>query len=89
LDSLFVNIPTINDAIANRKCIKFLYRSYKVSNGRVVYSDNEKRVLPHSCVFNDGKYYLYISSAFPSEAIRAYLQVQFGLKEELDEYNGA
>ena len=58
LDSLFVNIPTINNAIANRKCIKFLYRSYKVSNGRVVYSDNEKSVLPHSCVFNDGKYYL-------------------------------
>ena len=58
LDSLFVNIPTINNAIANRKCIKFLYRSYKVSNGHVVDSDKEKSVLPHSCVFNDGKYYL-------------------------------
>jgi hypothetical protein len=58
LDSLFVNIPTIKNAIANRKCIHFLYRSYAVSNERVVFNDEEKTVLPHSLVFSDGKYYL-------------------------------
>ena len=58
LDSLFVNIPTIKNAISNRKCIHFLYRSYAVSNARVISTDEEKSVLPHSLVFNDGKYYL-------------------------------
>ena len=58
LDSLFVNIPTIKNAISNRKCIHFLYRSYAVSNDRVISTDEEKSVLPHSLVFNDGKYYL-------------------------------
>ena len=58
LDSLFVNIPTIKRAIADKKCICFLYRSYAVANGRVVFTDKEKNVLPHSLVFNNGKYYL-------------------------------
>ncbi len=58
LDSLFVNIPTIKKAIADRKCLRFLYRSYGVANGRVVSTDEEKSVLPHSLVFNNGKYYL-------------------------------
>ena len=58
LDSLFVNIPTIKNAISNRKCIHFLYRSYAFSNDRVISTDEEKSVLPHSLVFNDGKYYL-------------------------------
>ena len=58
LDSLFVNIPTIKQAIADKKCINFSYRSYRVSNRRVVSMDEDKSVLPHSLVFNDGKYYL-------------------------------
>lgn len=58
LDSLFVNIPTIKSAIADKKCIRFLYRSYAVDNDRVVFTDEEKNVLPHSLVFNNGKYYL-------------------------------
>jgi hypothetical protein len=37
---------------------------------------------------DNGKYYLYVSSAFPSEAIRAYLQIQFSLQEALSEYDG-
>lgn len=58
LDSLLVNIPTIKSAIADKKCIHFLYRSYAVANDRVVFTDEEKSVLPHSLVFNNGKYYL-------------------------------
>ena len=58
LDSLFVNIPTIKSAIADKKCLHFLYRSYRVANDRVVSADEEKSVFPHSLVFNDGKYYL-------------------------------
>lgn len=58
LDSLFINIPTIKSAIANKKCLHFLYRSYAVANDRVISTDEEKSVLPHSLVFNDGKYYL-------------------------------
>ena len=58
LDSLFVNIPTIKNAIADRKCIRFMYRSYAVDNDQVIPADKEKSVLPHSLVFNDGKYYL-------------------------------
>ena len=58
LDSLIVNIPTIKSAIANKKCIHFLYCSYAVSNDRVITTYEEKSVLPHSLVFNDGKYYL-------------------------------
>lgn len=58
LDSLFVNIPIIKSAIADKKCIKFLYRSYGVVNDRVILKDDVKKVLPHSLVFNDGKYYL-------------------------------
>ncbi|MBQ1187021.1 MAG: WYL domain-containing protein [Clostridia bacterium] len=58
LDSLFVNIPTIKSAIADKKCLHFLYRSYVVANDCVASTDEEKSVLPHSLVFNDGKYYL-------------------------------
>ena len=58
LDSLFVNMPTIKHAIKNKKCLHFLYRSYAVANDRVISTDEEKSVLPHSLVFNDGKYYL-------------------------------
>ena len=58
LDSLLVNIPTIKSAIADKKCLHFLYRSYAVNNDCVVSTDEEKSVLPHSLVFNDGKYYL-------------------------------
>ena len=58
LDSLFINIPTIKSAIADKKCLHFLYRSYAVANDRVISTDEEKSVLPHSLVFNDGKYYL-------------------------------
>ena len=58
LDSLFVNIPTINEAIAEKKRLHFFYRSYVVDNDRVISKDKEMSVLPHSLVFNDGKYYL-------------------------------
>ena len=58
LDSLFVNIPTIKKAIEDKKCLHFLYRSYAVANGRVISKDEEMSILPHSLVFNDGKYYL-------------------------------
>ena len=58
LDSLFANIPTIKEAIAEKKCLHFLYRSYRVANDRVISDDKEMSVLPHSLVFNDGKYYL-------------------------------
>ena len=76
LDSLFVNIPTIKSAIANKKCLHFLYRSYVVANGCVVSADNEKSVLPHSLVFNDGKYYLIgIDENVPGLDIIAYYRV--------------
>lgn len=58
LDSLFINIPTIKSAITDKKCIRFLYRSYVIDDDRVVSTDEEKSVLPHSLVFNDGKYFL-------------------------------
>ena len=58
LDSLFVNLPTIRGAIADKKCLNFLYRSYVVDNGKVIAKDEGKSILPHSLVFNDGKYYL-------------------------------
>ena len=58
LDSLFANIPTIKKAIAEKKRLRFLYRSYRVANDRVISADEEKSILPHSLVFNDGKYYL-------------------------------
>lgn len=58
LDSMFVNIPTINNAIAEEKCITFLYHSYKVDGGRIVSIPIEKSVLPRHLAFNDGKYYL-------------------------------
>lgn len=58
LESLFSNIPLIKSAIKERRGIKFCYRSYAVKNNRVVLEDTIKNVLPHSLVFNDGKYYL-------------------------------
>lgn len=58
LESLFSNIPFIKSAIKDKKGIKFDYRSYVVKNNRVVFEENPKNVLPHSLVFNDGKYYL-------------------------------
>ncbi len=58
LDSLFVNIPTIKSAIADKKCLRFLYESYTIDNGQVIPKGEGKSVLPHSLVFNDGKYYL-------------------------------
>ena len=58
LDSLFVNIPTIRRAIADKKCLHFMYRSYVVDNGKVIPKDEAKSILPHSMTFNDGKYYL-------------------------------
>lgn len=76
LDSLFVNIPTIKSAIANKKCLHFLYRSYAVADGRVVSTDKEKSVLPHSLVFHDGKYYLIgIDESVPELDITAYYRV--------------
>lgn len=66
LDSLFVNIPTINEAIAEKKCLHFFYRSYVVADDRVISEDKEMSVLPHSLVFNDGKYYLIGIDANPS-----------------------
>ena len=58
LDSLFVNIPTIKKAIENKQCLHFLYRSYAVANNKINEKNEEMSILPHSLVFNDGKYYL-------------------------------
>lgn len=58
LDSLFGNIPFIKTAIKEKRGITFKYLSYVVQNNRVVFEENTKNVLPHSLVFNDGKYYL-------------------------------
>lgn len=95
LDSLLVNIPTIKSAISDKKCIKFLYRSYAVDGRRVVSKDNEKCVLPHSLVFNDGKYYLIgIDADAPENNKIAYFRVDLMFELErsdvpikLSEYN--
>ena len=58
LESLFSNIPFIKGAIKEKRGIKFSYRSYAVNKNRVVLEDTAKNILPHSMVFNDGKYYL-------------------------------
>jgi predicted DNA-binding transcriptional regulator YafY len=58
LDYLFVNIPILKSAARERRGIKFNYLSYVVKNDRVVCEQEAKQVLPHSLVFNDGKYYL-------------------------------
>jgi predicted DNA-binding transcriptional regulator YafY len=58
LDYLFVNIPILKSAARERRGIKFNYLSYVVKNNRVVCEQEAKQVLPHSLVFNDGKYYL-------------------------------
>lgn len=76
LDSLFANIPTIKKAIAEKNCLHFLYRSYVVDKDRVVSEDREKSVLPHSLVFNDGKYYLIgIDEENPASDKIAYFRV--------------
>lgn len=76
LDSLFANIPTIKKAIAEKKCLHFLYRSYVVDKDRVVSEDKEKSILPHSLVFNDGKYYLIgIDEGKPASDKIAYFRV--------------
>ena len=58
LDNLFGNIPFIKAAIKEKRGITFKYLSYVIQNNRVVFEENTKNVLPHSLVFNDGKYYL-------------------------------
>ena len=58
LDSLFGNIPFLKTAIKEKRGITFKYLTYVVQNNRVVFEENTKNVLPHSLVFNDGKYYL-------------------------------
>lgn len=58
LESLFLNIPIIKSAIKEKRGIEFKYLSYAIHNDRVVLEGKDKRVLPHSLVFNDGKYYL-------------------------------
>ena len=58
LDYLFVNIPILKSAARERRGVKFNYLSYSVKNDRVVCEQEAKQVLPHSLVFNDGKYYL-------------------------------
>ena len=58
LENLFLNIPIIKSAIKEKRGIEFKYLSYAIHNDRVVLEGKDKRVLPHSLVFNDGKYYL-------------------------------
>lgn len=58
LESLFSNIRTISHAIEKRDVIEFKYLTYVVRDERVAVVGNNKRVMPHSFVFNDGKYYL-------------------------------
>ena len=58
LDSLFSNIRFIKEAISRKMGLAFQYLSYAIVNERVVFVGTDKTVLPHSLVFNDGKYYL-------------------------------
>ena len=58
LETLFLNIPVIKDSIKKKIGIVFKYLSYAIDNDEVVLVGKDKRVLPHSLVFNDGKYYL-------------------------------
>lgn len=58
MESLFSNIQIITAAIDEKIGIEFKYLSYVIRDERVVVDGNDKRVLPHRLVFNDGKYYL-------------------------------
>ena len=58
LDILFSNIRFIKEAISNKQGLQFQYLSYAIGNAGVVFVGKDKTVLPHSLVFNDGKYYL-------------------------------
>lgn len=58
LESLFINIRKINAAIKDYHGIEFKYLSYVIKNNRVIFDEENRRVLPHSLVFTDGKYYL-------------------------------
>lgn len=58
LETLFLNVPIIKDAIKKKTGIKFKYLSYAVDCDEVVLVGKDKHILPHSLVFNDGKYYL-------------------------------
>ena len=58
LESLFVNIHKINTSIEQRASVEFKYLSYIISDGKVVSKGKNKKVLPQSLVFTDGKYYL-------------------------------
>ena len=58
LESLFINIRKINAAIKDYRGIEFKYLSYVIKNNRVIFDEENRRVLPHSLVFTDGKYYL-------------------------------
>ena len=58
LESLFFNISIIKDAMNKKIGIEFKYLSYAVDNDKVSLIGKDKRVFPHSLVFNNGKYYL-------------------------------
>lgn len=58
LESLFVNIKRINNAIHESLAIEFKYLSYVIKDENVVWVGENKRVLPRTLVFVDGKYYL-------------------------------
>lgn len=58
LESLFVNIQKINAAIEAAHEIEFKYLSYVIRDEKVVWVGEDKRVLPRTMVFVDGKYYL-------------------------------
>ena len=58
LETLFLNVPIIKDAIKKKTGIEFKYLSYAVDYDEVVLVGKDKHILPHSLVFNDGKYYL-------------------------------
>ena len=58
LESLFANVRKIHSAIKKNCGVEFEYLSYVIKNGNVALDKTKKRILPHSLVFNDGKYYL-------------------------------
>ena len=58
LETLFLNVPIIKDAIKKKTGMEFKYLSYAVDYDEVVLVGKDKHILPHSLVFNDGKYYL-------------------------------
>lgn len=58
LESLFVNMPIVKSAIKEKRVLVFQYLTYTVVNENIALVGRETRALPHSLVFNDGKYYL-------------------------------